>query len=80
MGCGASSPSSSPSSSRAYRVEPLPLAVSASFDDRKAGTFLAPIKQREASVDALIDAAIAEDELLASIDEMEQQLKAADAQ
>ena len=54
--------------------------MSASFDDRKAGTFLAPIQQREASVDALIDAAIAEDDLLASIDEMEQQLKAADAQ
>ena len=74
MGCGASAPS------RAYRVEPLPLAVSASFDDRKAGTFLAPIHKREASVDALIDAAIAEDKLLASIDEMEQRLKTAHAQ
>jgi hypothetical protein len=73
MGCGASS-------SRAYRVEPLPLAVSASFDDRKRGTFLAPIQQREASVDALIDAAIAEDKLLASIDEMEQRLKTTDGQ
>ena len=66
MGCGAS---------KAYRVEAVPVAVRASFDDRRTGTFLAPIHQREATVDAMIDAAIQEDRLLASIDEMEQRMR-----
>lgn len=66
MGCGVS---------KAYRVEAVPPAVRASFDDRRTGTFLAPIHQREATVDAIIDAAIREDQLLASIDEMEHRLR-----
>ena len=66
MGCGAS---------KKYQVESVPVAVRASFDDRRNGTFLAPIHQREASVDAIIDAAMQEDKLLASINQMEKHLK-----
>lgn len=68
MGCA-------PSSRSAAYVETVPAAVSDSFCDRKAGTYLAPLHQREASLDAQIDAALAEDRLLASIDEMERRLK-----
>lgn len=69
MGCGAST------GSKYITVEAVSPVLSASYDDRKAGTLLEPIYKRDASIDAQIDAALAHDDLTASIAEMEARLK-----
>ena len=74
MGCGASTGSKYKSTT----VEPVSPSLSASYDDRKAGTLLEPLHKREATIDAQIDEAMAHDDLTASISEMERRLKRVD--
>ena len=68
MGCGAST----------AKVQPLSPALSASFQyTARDSVVLAPIERPEESIDALIDRALAEDELRDSIQRGEARLKAA---